>query len=201
MVDASPPTRATRLLVRLLSRIRTARSQLAVALLASVATAAITAFVRERTLSTLVVIATGIFLGSVVVLVWASLSDAILQLRAIVEAHQSRSWPESQYDRRRRHFRNEKEVLASLVVRHALPSVIDDLREGSPDADIYVLLDSGSTITPIFPRLVRGGLQPDHRGVIRIFTNNAAGYAELNQIPADEWIDPPWVPRRLSTFE
>lgn len=94
---------------------------------------------------------------------------------------------ENQYFTRRRHFATEKALLARELVKKLLPAIIDNARHDQNGVGhINIVLDSGTTITPIFPLLFRLGI-PNLRDVpLRVFTNNLAGIDEIHRIDPNE---------------
>jgi hypothetical protein len=86
---------------------------------------------------------------------------------------------------RNQHFAVEKELLARVFVRSVLPSLISQVkREHSHFTAINLILDSGTTITPIFPHLIACGI-PLESEKIRIYTNNLAGIDEIHRLDLD----------------
>jgi hypothetical protein len=53
-------------------------------------------------------------------------------------------------------------------------------------ARINLILDSGTTITPVFPILFRLGIQNLGEIELRVFTNNLAGIDEIHRIDPNE---------------
>ncbi len=97
------------------------------------------------------------------------------------------AWQQNKYFKRSHHFIEEKSDLANSVVKELLPCVIQriDQEHGQANKTIRIILDSGTTITPIFPCLVRYGVSgkanDSHNFVF--YTNNLAGIDEIHRIP------------------
>ncbi|MCP5048511.1 MAG: hypothetical protein GY940_15180, partial [bacterium] len=88
---------------------------------------------------------------------------------------------ENQYFQRLRHFPLEKMKLAKTLVKEVLPDLIGKIREKHPNSTtINIILDSGTTITPIFRYLIGHHLKFDKNN-IRIYTNNLAGIDEIHK--------------------
>ena len=93
------------------------------------------------------------------------------------------SWRENQYFKRLQHFVDEKKFLARVLVEQFLPKLVDRICADNPKVHIInIILDSGTTITPVFSHLIRLGI-PTKEGVeINILTNNLAGIDEIHKI-------------------
>jgi hypothetical protein len=87
----------------------------------------------------------------------------------------------NQYAIREGHFTDEKRELATRVVREVLPRIVEDLESGGEVTEIRIVLDSGTTITPIFPELVRTGVKGSV-SEIDLYTNNLAGIDEIHAL-------------------
>lgn len=104
-----------------------------------------------------------------------------IQINHILKDQFGYAWQENEYYRRKRHFVEEKKKLADITVREVLPYCIDKLSEDLKDIDkINIILDSGTTITPIFSNLVKYGISLSNKNIkINFFTNNLAGIDEV----------------------
>jgi hypothetical protein len=115
----------------------------------------------------------------ILVLQRASVSASVSRLRDVVIYELGIPWHETLYSSRQRHFVREKRILAQTVVERILPSVIDRVRPSHPDSPILIILDSGTTITPIFEEIMRHGVRSSSgmlpRDKVRLATNNVAG--------------------------
>ncbi len=89
------------------------------------------------------------------------------------------------YWERLEHFAKEKELLAEVFVASALPNLVDRICSTHKQIKkLNIILDSGTTITPIFKHLVFKGIKhSSHKELeIVIFTNNLAGIEEIHKI-------------------
>jgi hypothetical protein len=86
-------------------------------------------------------------------------------------------WYETLYSRREQHFIKEKHILAQNLVEDVLPRIVDQILLENPHAEIRIILDSGTTITPIFGEMLAHGVADTNRRQreIEIITNNLAG--------------------------
>ncbi len=93
------------------------------------------------------------------------------------------SWIENQYFKRLRHFLDEKKSLARILVNEILPNLIKKICNNSPNlCEINIILDSGTTITPIFPNLIKAGIPTKREVKFNFFTNNLAGIDEIHKM-------------------
>ena len=86
-------------------------------------------------------------------------------------------WSPHSYAYRAVHFHEEKESLCEDLVRIHLPELVKNL-SGKALKGIDVVIDSGTTLAPVFPRLQAYGLlgcQKDIQDQVSIFTNSTAG--------------------------
>ncbi|UCD76401.1 MAG: hypothetical protein JSV91_05640 [Phycisphaerales bacterium] len=109
---------------------------------------------------------------------------ASIRIRDVVVHEFGHPWRETQYHQRAKHFVEEKRRLAEVLVEQELPTLVRGLAATHPNAEIYLILDSGSTITPVFRPLVRAGigLEDDDHLNIQVYTNNLAGIEELQKL-------------------
>jgi hypothetical protein len=115
----------------------------------------------------------------------ASVGEAITRLRNIVIYDLGLPWSETQYSRRSKHFVEEKELLADCLVDHILPDLLEKIRQEAAHPQVQIILDSGTTITPMFEKLARKGISlPTNAPSLKIefFTNNLAGIEELQKL-------------------
>ncbi len=131
-----------------------------------------------------VVILANVGMMGILVLQRASVGNAISRLREIVVYELGVPWGETQYNRRRKHFVAEKELLAQVFVEDVLPALCEDIQRTVRGAKIRVILDSGTTITPIFEHLVRRGVRLPNGTTFEpeFYTNNLAGIDELQKL-------------------
>ena len=104
------------------------------------------------------------------------------RLRDIVIFEIGVPWRETQYHRREKHFVEEKAKLASIFVEETLPALCDEIQEKYENPKIRVILDSGTTITPVFEQLVRKGIASEITIEPEIYTNNLAGIIEIEKL-------------------
>ena len=94
---------------------------------------------------------------------------------------------QNKYFKRSHHFVEEKIRLAHSLVEQLLPTIIKKIEEDHPPIKtIKIILDSGTTITPIFPCLIRNGVPADSKYSIELYTNNLAGIDEIHRFPPNE---------------
>ena len=156
---------------------------LLIALILEVATGGAKRFILIVFVTTLVVL---ILLGTLLNLKRV-ISMRFSQINALLGDYVGLPAVENRYFIRRRHFQAEKLKLARVLVRSVLPDLVEVARhEKHGLARINLILDSGTTITPIFPIIMRLGI-PNLREVeLRVFTNNLAGIDEIHRIDTDE---------------
>jgi hypothetical protein len=114
----------------------------------------------------------------------ASVGASMKRLRHIVVYDLGVPWLETQYHKREKHFVDEKHKLAEALVRYTLPRIFDHASKSAKSPTIRLILDSGTTIVPIFEQLVRRGLQNDDGDAFKpeIYTNNLAGIFEVQKL-------------------
>jgi len=91
----------------------------------------------------------------------------------------------SKYQERSGHFSGEKKFLADKFVQDVLPNLFKKIMNDYQNLkSINLIFDSGTTITPIFNRLILHGLPKCIKNNITttIFTNNLAGIRELYKV-------------------
>lgn len=131
-----------------------------------------------------VVILANVGMMGILVLQQANVGNAISRLREIVVYELGVPWGETQYNRRRKHFVAEKELLAQVFVEDVLPALCEDIQRTVQGAEIRVILDSGTTITPIFEHLLQRGVRLPSGTTFepKFYTNNLAGIDELQKL-------------------
>lgn len=114
----------------------------------------------------------------------ASIDAAIARLRHIVVYDLGVPWLDSQYHSRERHFGEEKRLLARAVVERVLPRLFEQIARTRSNPRFRLILDSGTTITPVFAHLVRRGILKSggERFHPDVYTNNLAGIDELQRL-------------------
>jgi hypothetical protein len=97
------------------------------------------------------------------------------------------SWRENQFFARLQHFVDEKKKLASISVQELLPELLETIYKSTTGLEnINIILDSGTTITPLFPFLMKFGF-PEFKSVkVNYFTNNLAGVDEIHKSESND---------------
>jgi hypothetical protein len=90
---------------------------------------------------------------------------------------------DNQFYSRREHYAREKVRLANALVRRVLPRVVKRIYADYPNlAELSIIIDSGTTLTPVFPELVVHGV-PRKEGVeVNIYTNSMSGIEEIHKL-------------------
>jgi len=87
----------------------------------------------------------------------------------------------SLYAARLDHFAKEKQRLAELLVREALPQLVASVCKNFPHLHtINLIIDSGTTLTPIFPLLAKEHIKGLKNKTLTIYTNSLSGIDELH---------------------
>lgn len=103
--------------------------------------------------------------------------------------HPDTSFPRqhTEFNERREHFVNEKSLLAKKLVQKVLPRICKEIRDTDPHCHIRVIIDSGTTLTPVFTDLLDFGSNlaaiagkvdpsnPNSERILHFYTNNLAG--------------------------
>lgn len=107
-------------------------------------------------------------------------------LNALFREHSDNLFLQNQYAEREEHFEKEKILLADIFVDKVLPNTIKKILLEYPNLKMLNLIfDSGTTITPIFPRIMKKGIFLEEKKFI-IYTNNLAGINEIQKLnPVD----------------
>lgn len=89
----------------------------------------------------------------------------------------------TQYRNREKEFTFEKKILADILVEKTLPKIIQKICKENPSVkQLNIILDSGTTITPIFRHLIALGIPKIQDNLkITFYTNNLAGIEELQR--------------------
>lgn len=91
------------------------------------------------------------------------------------------------YSGRKKHFTVEKENLSQNIVANVLPNLIKQICNDEPQiTSLNVILDSGTTITPIFPLLMKNGVG-NQKIKIDFFTNNLAGIDQIHKLTPEKY--------------
>lgn len=89
----------------------------------------------------------------------------------------------NQFFRRRSHFAPEKTRLAKTLVVEALDNIIGQIVEKTDSLKrIVIIIDSGTTLTPVFKELLTYGLTKKKSINIDIFTNSMSGIDEIHKL-------------------
>ncbi len=91
------------------------------------------------------------------------------------------TWRNSQYYRRRGHFTQEKFRLARGLVKKILPKKLEEINSNHNCTQINIIIDSGSTLSPLFSFLPHMKVNKEIRDKIKFYTNNIAGITELHK--------------------
>lgn len=112
------------------------------------------------------------------------LSHFLLKLPYTLPGDPTHYFSSDKYWERLSHFSKEKALLARVLVDKTLPDLVKRVRRDYPNMKhLHVILDSGTTITPIFKELANKGIQKNGSGIdVTVFTNNLAGIEEIHQI-------------------
>ena len=88
------------------------------------------------------------------------------------------------YWARLKHFPKEKAKLAEVFVNKTLPKIIKKICKDYEEIEtLNIIIDSGTTITPIFKDLVCSGIELSECDIkYEIYTNNLAGIDEIYNI-------------------
>ncbi|MGQ0767231.1 MAG: hypothetical protein ACT4OZ_16405 [Gemmatimonadota bacterium] len=134
-----------------------------------------------------VVVTLNFAMMALLVLQRSNMSDSITRFRQIVVQELGLPWYETLYTNREQHFVKEKRLLAKTVVEKILPELIDHIHEANGDVPIRIVLDSGTTITPLFNELVVHGVTTTRGQKVpaQIITNNLAGIEVVQKQESD----------------
>lgn len=103
-------------------------------------------------------------------------------LNALFQSSSDDLFRQNQYAEREEHFAKEKNLLADTFVDCVLPDMIKRVCSDYPSLKMLNLIfDSGTTITPIFPRIMKTGIKLDEKK-FTIYTNNLAGINVIQQL-------------------
>ncbi len=90
---------------------------------------------------------------------------------------------DNQFYLRRTHYAAEKLVLAKVLVREVLPRVIKEIYKNHPTLrKLNIIIDSGTTLTPVFPLLVTEGLPKQDEVALQIYSNSMSGIDEIHKM-------------------
>lgn len=133
-----------------------------------------------------------ITLGAVVILLLLGilfnlkrlLTNFIANIPYKLAADKETFFSKDKYWSRLKHFPEEKVKIAEVFVNKTLPKIINQIcKENNKIQTLNIILDSGTTITPIFKDLVCSGIDLSGCDVkYEIFTNNLAGIDEIYKI-------------------
>lgn len=149
--------------------------------------------VRSLVLTATVIdlIIAGLLFGSIVFTIGLAtsikrnLTWKVREMESVVTEIYGRPRLPTPYVSRLSHFAVEKELLAKELVRHRLPALIDRCRKrDAAIRKIAVVIDSGTTLTPIFPKLKYYGYGRVSKEIaenIAIYTNSLSGTIAFNQ--------------------
>jgi len=101
---------------------------------------------------------------------------------------------DNQFFRRREHYANEKKGLAKVLVRQVLPNILEKIYKDNRNlVKVNLIIDSGTTLTPIFPELINWGV-PIKKGLeLNIYTNSMSGIDEIHKLESGENLQIPSI--------
>lgn len=106
---------------------------------------------------------------------------------------------DDQYLIRSEHYSSEKFLLAEQLAKVVLPKYVSELYVGNSNlAKLNIIIDSGSTLAPLFPELIADGIELDGIGYqneyiqyknckIWFYTNSQAGIDEIHRMPSSKY--------------
>jgi hypothetical protein len=90
---------------------------------------------------------------------------------------------DNQFFRRRTHYAPEKMLLAKVLVHKVLPRVIREIYSQHPNMTrLHIIIDSGTTLTPVFPELVLSKIPRKENVEVNIYTNSMSGIEEIHKL-------------------
>lgn len=106
------------------------------------------------------------------------------------------TWRNSVYYQRKNHYSEEKYYLSEKLVNDHLPNKLKELdreyHSNGANADktnINLIIDSGTTLVPLFEYLPLSKIENETKDKLTIFTNNVAGIEELHRSTKDKLRD------------
>ena len=137
----------------------------------------------------MIAVAVGILLTTLLLAILFSLKRIVesrfRQVNRILIDQFGFAWRENQYFRRLRHYSFEKEYMGRYLVEQVLPVLAQRVRKDHPHLKMLnLILDSGTTITPIFKHLFHVGVSQHPVEKLTIYTNNLAGIDEIHKLDA-----------------
>lgn len=109
-----------------------------------------------------------------------NVTSRVVELQQRVNELSGRGLP-TQYDERKQHFSEEKSRLVEYLLRTTLPGVVKKVLDGRPlkSFKIAMVVDSGTTLEPFFPRIKTLGLGQiaidDVLSTLELYTNSLSG--------------------------
>ncbi len=102
----------------------------------------------------------------------------------VLTDHFGYAYQDNQYFRRRIHYAQEKLRLAKVVVNQALPRILADALAEHPGMQrVNIIIDSGTTLAPLFPELLAVGVRSSNPKLdVRLFTNSMSGIGEIHRL-------------------
>lgn len=89
----------------------------------------------------------------------------------------------NQFFRRRSHFSPEKSKLGKILVVEVLDKILRLIQEKTEGLKrIVVVIDSGTTLTPVFKELLTYGITISNSVGIELFTNSMSGIDEIHKL-------------------
>lgn len=167
------------------------RAELIITAIPFVITLVVTQFLRllsaqEGSRSTLLLYWFGILLGLLFLALLFNQARLFRRrsklLDRILIDHFGYGYRDNQYFQRRDHYAEEKVALARALVEHVLPKLADEVCRAANLERLNVIIDSGTTLTPVFPQLLRSGLQVRDEVELRFYTNSMSGIDEMHRL-------------------
>src|SRR5262249_18338096 len=98
--------------------------------------------------------------------------------------HFSYASRDNQFLRRRGHYALEKHVLAKVLAHKVLPRIVEKIcNDVQVLTRLNIIIDSGTTLTPVFPELFASGIPIKKKDVkLYIYTNSMSGIEEIHKL-------------------
>jgi hypothetical protein len=94
---------------------------------------------------------------------------------------------DNQFLRRREHYAMEKKELAKVLVREVLPHILERIYRDNPNVTkLNIIVDSGTTLTPMFSELAVSSIKFRKDLEIDIYTNSLSGIEEIHKLESSD---------------
>ncbi len=97
------------------------------------------------------------------------------------------TWQNNQFFIRKTHFTAEKDTLGKVLIDEVLPKLLAKIAESSSPSAINVIIDSGTTLSPLFKYLPDCDIKTKIEVDVAFHTNNLAGIDELYCVDSARW--------------